>query len=79
MRPGSESELVPVVGGEEDLIVVVNDPVAYARWHLGEIEWGDALRSRAIEVTGSRTLARALPTWDRRVAPAPHQPAPTPA
>ena len=52
-------------GGEEDLIVVVHDPVAFARWHLGEIAWGAALRSGAIEVTGSRTLARALPTWHR--------------
>jgi DNA-binding HxlR family transcriptional regulator len=76
-------------GGEEHLVVVVNDPVAFARWHLGEIEWGDALRSRAIEVQGSRALARALPTWNRRgwaadgpdagFGPAQHQPAPTPA
>jgi DNA-binding HxlR family transcriptional regulator len=61
-------------GGEEQLIVVVNDPVAFARWHLGEIEWGDALRSGAIEVRGSRALARALPTWNGRAAPAPQQP-----
>jgi DNA-binding HxlR family transcriptional regulator len=50
-------------GGEEDLFVVVNDPVAFARWHLGEVEWGAVLRSEAIEITGPRTLARALPTW----------------
>jgi hypothetical protein len=50
-------------GGDEDLVVVVNDPVAFARWHLGEVRWGDALRSGAIEVRGSSTLARALPTW----------------
>jgi DNA-binding HxlR family transcriptional regulator len=52
-------------GGEEHLVVVVNDPVAFARWHLGEIVWGEALRSGAFEVNGSRTLARALPTWHR--------------
>ena len=50
-------------GGEEHVVVVVNDPVAFARWHLGEIEWGAALRAEAIEVTGPRTLVRALPTW----------------
>src|SRR4029450_2586265 len=50
-------------GGEEDLVVVVNDPVAFARWHLGEIEWGAVLRSKAIEIIGPRRLARALPTW----------------
>ncbi|HVH54167.1 MAG TPA: transcriptional regulator, partial [Actinomycetota bacterium] len=53
-------------GGDEDLVVVVHDPVAFARWHLGEIEWGDALSSGAIEVKGSRALGRALPTWNRR-------------
>jgi DNA-binding HxlR family transcriptional regulator len=52
-------------GGEEDLVVVVNDPVVFARWHLGEIRWAAALRSSAIEVRGPRALARALPTWHR--------------
>ena len=46
---------------------MVNDPAAFARWHLGEIEWHGALRSRAIEITGSSALARALPTWHRPV------------
>jgi hypothetical protein len=53
-------------GGEEDLVVVVSDPVAFARWHLGELEWSDALRGGAIEVRGPSALARALPTWKRR-------------
>jgi DNA-binding HxlR family transcriptional regulator len=52
-------------GGEEELIVVVNDPLAFARWHIGQIRWSDALRSGAIEVRGSPALARALPTWNR--------------
>jgi DNA-binding HxlR family transcriptional regulator len=53
-------------GGEEELVVVIHDPVAFARWHLGEIEWSAALRSGAIEVKGSPTLARDLPTWNKR-------------
>jgi DNA-binding HxlR family transcriptional regulator len=53
-------------GGEEDLIVMIHDPLAFARWHLGKVEWRDVLRSGAIEVQGSRTLARALPSWNRR-------------
>ena len=57
-------------GGEEELIVVINDPLAFARWHLGDLEWGDALRSGAIEVSGSTELVRALPTWNRRAAAA---------
>jgi hypothetical protein len=48
-------------------VVVVSDPVAFARWDLGELEWGDAVRGGAIEVRGSPALARALPTWKRRV------------
>ncbi len=52
-------------GGEEDLVVVVNDPVVFARWHLGEIRWAAALGCSAIEVRGPRALARALPTWHR--------------
>ncbi len=51
-------------GFEEDLIVSVHDPNAFARWHLGHLGWPDALRSGAIEVLGNRQLARALPTWN---------------
>jgi DNA-binding HxlR family transcriptional regulator len=51
-------------GGDEELFVVVNDPLAFARWHIGQIQWADALRSGAIEVNGSPALARALPTWN---------------
>ena len=47
-------------GAEEQLIVVVNDPLAFARWHMGQIQWRDALRSGAIEVQGPPALARAL-------------------
>jgi DNA-binding HxlR family transcriptional regulator len=52
-------------GGDEDLIVVVHDPLVFARWHMGLVAWGDALRSGAIEVLGATALARALPTWNR--------------
>jgi DNA-binding HxlR family transcriptional regulator len=52
-------------GGDEELIVVVNDPLAFARWHLGQLAWSAALRSGDIEVEGSPALARALPTWNR--------------
>lgn len=67
-------------GFDEDLVVVVEDTVAFARWHLGQIEWGDALRSGAIRVIGSPELARALPTWNRRAGPLrPRPPAQTAA
>lgn len=52
-------------GGEEQLIVIVNDPIAFARWHMGQISWAQALRIGGIDVSGSRPLARALPTWHR--------------
>jgi hypothetical protein len=52
-------------GFEEDLIVET-DGMTFARWHLKNLEWADALGSGAIRVTGPRALARALPTWNRR-------------
>jgi len=36
------------------------------RFRIDANGWADALRSGAIEVQGSKTLARALPTWNRR-------------
>jgi hypothetical protein len=59
-------------GGDEDLVVLIHDPLAFARWHLGEIAWRDALRSGAIELTGRRDLARALPTWNRNAGQPQH-------
>lgn len=53
-------------GFEEDLRVDVSDSTTFANWHLGRVEWGQALRSRAVRVTGPRRLARSLPTWNRR-------------
>ena len=51
-------------GFEENLIVTIEDPQAFALWHLGRVEWGDALRSGGIRVEGHSDLARALPTWN---------------
>lgn len=52
-------------GYEEDLVVTVQAR-ALAEWHLGRIEWTEALRSQRIQVSGSRALAKALPTWNLR-------------
>ncbi|MGH3147705.1 MAG: FAD-binding protein, partial [Rubrobacter sp.] len=51
-------------GFEEDVTVVVEDLLTFARWHLGLVAWGGALRAGHIRVTGRRELARALPTWN---------------
>jgi DNA-binding HxlR family transcriptional regulator len=48
----------------DDIVVIINDPVAFARWHLGLLEWPAALRVGAIEVSGTAPLRRALPTWN---------------
>lgn len=65
-------------GFDEDLVVTVEDEVAFARWHQGEVEWADAVRRGAITVAGPAALARALPTWNRRAGPLrPQPPKPT--
>jgi hypothetical protein len=53
-------------GFGDDLIVTINDPLAFARWHLGHIAWTTALASDGVTVTGPPDLGRALPTWNRR-------------
>jgi DNA-binding HxlR family transcriptional regulator len=52
-------------GGQEDLIVET-DTRTFVLWHIRRLEWADARRAGRIRVTGPRTLARALPTWNRR-------------
>jgi hypothetical protein len=53
-------------GGEEDLVVVVSDPVAFARWDLGELEWGDAVRGGAIEVRAHARWRERCPAGSAR-------------
>jgi DNA-binding HxlR family transcriptional regulator len=49
-------------GGEELLVVVVNDPVAFARWHLGEIRWVTPCRPR-------RSRSRGPGRWSEHSPP----------
>jgi hypothetical protein len=51
-------------GFGEDLIVRIEDPLAFARWHMGLVDWAAALRSGGVQVSGPRALGRALPTWN---------------
>ena len=51
-------------GFGDDVVVVVSDSLAFARWHLGLIDWATALRAGGIRVSGRRDLCRALPTWN---------------
>lgn len=51
-------------GFEEDLVVRVSEPLTFARWHLGLVDWNEALRAGDIAVLGRPDLARALPTWN---------------
>jgi DNA-binding HxlR family transcriptional regulator len=51
-------------GFGDDLVVQIRDPVMFAHWHLGRVEWGAALRAGGIQVSGPQDLRRALPTWN---------------
>ena len=52
--------------GYHDDLVVQTTTMTLARWHTRKVEWADALRSGQIRVTGTRALARMLPTWNLR-------------
>lgn len=51
-------------GFGDDVVVVVTDPLPFARWHAGIVSWPAALRSGGITVTGRRDISRALPSWN---------------
>jgi DNA-binding HxlR family transcriptional regulator len=60
-----EAEICRVDPGfGDDLVVTVNDPLTFARWHLGLVGWDAAVASGQIQVSGPRALSRALPTWN---------------
>ena len=63
---GEHSEVCRKDPGFEVDLYVQAEPAALAEWHLGRIEWADALRAERIRLLGPAALARALPTWNRR-------------
>jgi DNA-binding HxlR family transcriptional regulator len=67
---GDRSEVCQHDPGFEVDLHVQAESRALAEWHLGRLDWDDAIRTERIQVSGARTLARALPTWNRRSAAA---------
>ncbi len=63
---GDSSEVCQRHPAYEIDLFVEADARALVEWHLGRIEWVDALRQERIRVHGSPALAKALPTWNRR-------------
>jgi len=63
---GDRTEVCRTNPGYDEDLVVRSASRALVDWHLGRIEWTDAIRSGDIEVTGPPRLSRALPTWNRR-------------
>jgi DNA-binding HxlR family transcriptional regulator len=60
-----EAELCRVDPGfGDDLVVTITDPLIFAHWHMGRVDWAAGLRSGGIQVSGPPALSRALPTWN---------------
>jgi hypothetical protein len=51
-------------------VVRIEDPLTFAHWHMGLVDWAAALRTGGIQVSGPGNLSRALPTWN--AGPATH-------
>lgn len=65
---GERSEVCRKDPGFEVDLAVEAESMVLAEWHLGRVQWDDALRSGRIRVTGPSHLARMLPAWNRRSA-----------
>jgi hypothetical protein len=63
---GERSEVCRQDPGFPESLFVTAESQALVEWHLGRLEWGQAVRSGRIVVDGPPRLARALPTWSRR-------------
>ena len=58
---GEVSNVAP--GFSEDPVVVVNDPLTFARWHPGLIDWAAAVRADTPQVSAPPELV-AQPAWN---------------
>ena len=59
-----DAELCATDPGDEPGLRVVARSKAFIDWHQGVLPWSTAVRNRAITAVGSRSLARAFPTWN---------------
>ncbi len=66
---GGGAELCYSHPGFETTVEVTARNEAFTRWHVGAIEWRDAVRAGDIRIDGPRALCRALPTWNERALP----------
>lgn len=74
---GHDSEVCRTDPGHDVDLFVRAEARALAEWHLGRIEWTDAIRSQRVQIiSGPRHLFRALPTWNRRSEAAHTDPGP---
>ncbi len=53
-------------GFGDDLVVVINDAVAFTRWHLGVASWTSLVKSGAVTISGPVNLRRLLSTSNSR-------------
>ena len=51
-------------GFGDDLVVTVDDPLTFARWHMGRSGGRRRCGRGAVTVTGPRALRQAFPTWN---------------
>jgi DNA-binding HxlR family transcriptional regulator len=65
---GERSEVCRKDPGYDVDLVVEAESMALAEWHLGRLDWDEAVRSGRIRVDGPRRLGRTLPNWNRRSA-----------
>ncbi len=59
-----EAELCYSDPGDDPDVNVTAESLAFVDWHRGRLDWGQALRTGRIEVTGRRDVARAVPDWN---------------
>ena len=63
---GERSEICRTNPGFDEDLVVTSESLALSEWHLGRVEWTDAVQAGRIQLAGPPRWARELPTWNRR-------------
>ncbi len=63
---GSATEVCRLAPGVEEHLIVTAESRVLVEWHLGKLEWRDALAADQIRIAGDARLARRLPAWNRR-------------
>jgi hypothetical protein len=61
-----DTEICKTYPGVDEDLYITAEAEAFVKWHAGQLTWGEATRTRRIQLHGLAWIVRTFPTWNAR-------------